>query len=113
MLEFAYTPSKAMAENMATTINGYRVGPIKGILEENKTMRGSRNPALQLWKNRIYLVCHGEAPDNDSSMTYDAPLAVVAFNDTEAVQIYHNYTKKPGAVMAILENKADKAEICG
>jgi len=107
MILFKYTPNNIEFLNMIVkNIVNYSKPYFEGILDESY-QNILINPESR--KLKIYLVC--ELIEGQNGMFYKNPMAVVAYNESEAVGFYTDWKSNFGSVLCILEHDASKAKV--
>lgn len=100
-MRFKYTVDRDMQDLIAEFVPGFHKDWVIGIISDEQL--------LQVEKLRLYLVCAVNV--EGSKPRYSNPMAVAAYNDTEAVHIYYTETDKPGSLMGVLNDHADRIKV--
>lgn len=105
MIRFKYKPNIQILQLIGETVHDSsgpdNEGFIYGILEEESKH--------QLSRLALFLVC--STTDASGYRMYSDPTAVVAKNDYDAVRIFAEDMDKPGSVMCMLEEFANKISV--
>ena len=105
MILFKYTPNQQFLTMLMSNISNHNKLYFDGILDEayQNIIVGGQS----VKKLKIFLVCESNPQINK----YTNPLAVVAFNESEAVGFYTEWMNKYGTVICVLEHDASKAKV--
>lgn len=107
MIKFSITPNTAFRTMLVNMVTGYNKPWIDGIMDDAYQYQLDRaDDAKPL---RIYMVCKLE--EKSGVQYYTNPLAVVAFNESDAVNHYYNWTGNNGSCIGIMSYNAGKETV--
>lgn len=102
MVKFIYNVKQNLQSLIKSTIADYDdYSKLVGYVDEGRI--GS------LEHTSVYLVC--EMKYTDTLMVYTNPLAIIAKNDIEAVQLYNDVTSVIGGVLCEMESNCSKLKV--
>lgn len=107
MILFSFDPKPMMMETLSPILQ-YSKPYFDGIMDDGyryQLDRGDHNKPL-----RIYLVGQTKARA-DGTEYYIDPIAVVAFNETDACTHYYEWRGQYGSIITMLAENAGKAQV--
>ena len=107
MILFSYTPESMMIESLAPILH-YNKDYFDGIMDDGYQFQLGRDDYHK--PLRIYLVGVTKTR-TDGSDYYEDPLAIVAFNESDACRHYFEWKGTYGNIITILANNAGKATV--
>lgn len=101
-IKFKYVLPEALQPLVKETVSDYGLDYLYGLMPEEL--------AGQLRHCSLYMVCEHENLDN--VQLWKNPMAVVAINNSNAIETYSNATgAKNGSVLCEIANKCDKIKV--
>lgn len=102
MIKFKYKMSDDLLPLVHGTVVDYTDDFLYGLLPEDIS--------TQLKHCSLYMVCQYE--NHDSLNIYRNPIAIVAPNESRAIETYYEFTKKnDGTVLCELEHRCDTIKV--